>query len=183
MKMHHTYIFGNKYTISKIYSDIRHIFHELSAKVMLHCFFFNRGQKVDVNSTGMWRHLHFYQMAHIYQYWCQYKGNFKYFSLIWNMTGKKLQSFRQWQSMTGTRQIWRVNFMGGGSHFSQGGTTPQFKYFGNNFYTNCQKTCCNYFSENYLNFQRNVFAKCWSDWNTALQAKAILNLSIISNGG
>ena len=29
------------------------------------------------------------------------------------MTGKKLHSFRQWQAKTGTRQIWRVIFMGG----------------------------------------------------------------------
>ena len=33
--------------------------------------------------------------------------------MIWNMTWKKLLSFPQWQPKTGTRQIWRVIFMGG----------------------------------------------------------------------
>ena len=40
---------------------------------------------------------------------------------------------------------------------SQGSTTTKFKYFGNNFYMIRQRTCCYYFSENYLNFQRNIF--------------------------
>ena len=33
--------------------------------------------------------------------------------MIWNMTRKKLHSFWQWQPKTGTRQIWRVIFIGG----------------------------------------------------------------------
>ena len=32
-------------------------------------FFSTADKKGDVNSTRMWRHLHFYQMTHTYQYW------------------------------------------------------------------------------------------------------------------
>ena len=84
-----------------------------SVLVMLHNFFSTADEKGAVNSTGMWRHLHFFPKVTYISILVSIKRQFKKFSLIWNITRKKLLSFPQWQPKTGTRQIWRIIFMGG----------------------------------------------------------------------
>ena len=39
--------------------------------VMLQSFFSTAVKNDDVNLTRLWRHLHFYKMAHTYEYWYQ----------------------------------------------------------------------------------------------------------------
>ena len=86
---------------------------------------------IDINKQAIWNSFHWYGTE-------QEKG----------YTHSESGSQRQGRDKFDASFAW-------GSPSSQESTTTEFKYFGNDFYMIRQRTCCYYFSENYLNFQHN----------------------------